>query len=62
MISNLNNFASLKGFITLTDAEAYEIVGGERRRRRRRSNTSAGGGSPTPPPVDLPGAGGADED
>jgi hypothetical protein len=62
MISNFNNFAGLKGFISLTDAEAFEIVGGARRRRRRRPNTSTTTGGDNPPPIDLPGAGGADEE
>ncbi len=62
MISNFNNLVGLKGFITLTDAEAFEIVGGARRRRRRRPNTTNNPGVSMPPPVDLPGAGGADEE
>jgi hypothetical protein len=63
MTSNFKNLADSKGFILLTNAEAFEIVGGARRRRRRRPNTSTGTGSLTPPVViDLPIVGGADEE
>jgi hypothetical protein len=61
MINNIKNLTGLKGFVVLTNAEAFEIVGGTRRRRQRRPNTANNPPISVPPTIDLPSAGGADE-
>jgi hypothetical protein len=45
MINNLTSLIGLKGLISLSETEAFEVKGGARRRRRRRHGNGNHGGN-----------------